>query len=267
MSGPVGRSANLEAELLALADANVREQWRLLAHAQPRGEVRTGRRTFHAITGLPFSFFNVAVVTEVPANPEKVIEDSDALFRSRGLAWCLRTRGDAAAVLEGPARRAGMRLDAMEAAMVLYPLPPAPPLAVPDLEIEDVVDVGTMERHLAVVSGAYGVADDVIASLLPPPLLLGSSFEAFLGSIDGVPASVSALVVTDQVAGVYNVGTLPVRRRRGLGTALTWHALEVGRRSGCTVGSLQSTVAGRTMYEAMGFRAIDTWSIWVSRPV
>ena len=102
-----------------------------------------------------------------------------------------------------------------------------------------------------------------MTALLPTSLLCRSAFQAFVGDVGGAPAAASALVATRAVAGVYNVGTVPGLQRRGLATAMTWHALEAGRHAGCTVGALQATMVGRAVYERMGFRPLDTWYQWV----
>lgn len=249
--------------LLALADANVVAQWRLLGDRRPGGEVIAGPGTLYVITGLPASHFNALIVTVPHRDPDGLLATARALFAERGVPWCLRARGRAAAGLEGPARHAGMVLDALETAMVLHPLGPAPPPR-DDLVIRRTQDDLSAQRHVEVVAAAFGAPVSMMASLLPTSLLTDSGFQPFVGDFRGAPVTASALVTTQVVAGVYNVGTLPALQRRGLGTAMTWHALEVGRQTGCTVGALQATVGGRAVYERMGFRALDTWYQWVA---
>jgi ribosomal protein S18 acetylase RimI-like enzyme len=78
-------------------------------------------------------------------------------------------------------------------------------------------------------------------------------FTKFLALVDGVPAAASALVISDHVAGVFNVGTLPEFRRRGLGALVSLAALEAGRERGCTLGALQSSQQAVGVYRAIGF--------------
>jgi GNAT superfamily N-acetyltransferase len=54
--------------------------------------------------------------------------------------------------------------------------------------------------------------------------------------------------------GIYNVGTLPHARRRGLASALTTHLAYEARRRGCDSASLQSTPMAERVYAAIGFR-------------
>jgi ribosomal protein S18 acetylase RimI-like enzyme len=53
--------------------------------------------------------------------------------------------------------------------------------------------------------------------------------------------------------GIFNLGTLPDARRRGVGTALTALALHEARERGCTTTSLQSTPIAEGVYASLGF--------------
>ena len=75
----------------------------------------------------------------------------------------------------------------------------------------------------------------------------------FIGSMDGVPASISGILLGKKVAGVYNVGTLPEFRMRGLGTALTLACLHEARSEGYNVGVLQSSRMASSVYKKIGF--------------
>ncbi|MGH2634422.1 MAG: GNAT family N-acetyltransferase, partial [Tepidiformaceae bacterium] len=65
--------------------------------------------------------------------------------------------------------------------------------------------------------------------------------------------------VTPHLAGVYNVATVPALRRRGIGAAMTWHAIRRGHALGCSVAILQSSEMGLHVYEQMGFRHIGAY--------
>jgi ribosomal protein S18 acetylase RimI-like enzyme len=60
-------------------------------------------------------------------------------------------------------------------------------------------------------------------------------------------------VAADDRVSVYNVGTLPEFRRRGLGTLVSRAALETGRERGCTTGVLQASGQAVGVYRAIGF--------------
>jgi ribosomal protein S18 acetylase RimI-like enzyme len=54
--------------------------------------------------------------------------------------------------------------------------------------------------------------------------------------------------------GIYNVGTLPAARRRGLGTALTVTHLHDALARGCQTARIQATAMAERLYAAVGFR-------------
>jgi predicted acetyltransferase len=74
-----------------------------------------------------------------------------------------------------------------------------------------------------------------------------------VGWIDATPVSCAMVVVTGATAGIYNVATPPEHRRRGYGAAVTWAAIEEGRRSGCDHAALQASELGAPVYRSMGF--------------
>jgi ribosomal protein S18 acetylase RimI-like enzyme len=84
----------------------------------------------------------------------------------------------------------------------------------------------------------------------------------FMARVDGVPVSKAILHLNDDIAGIYGVATLEGGRGKGLATALTKHALDVARESGCELGLLHSTPMARELYRSIGFRDVATFEIW-----
>ncbi len=75
----------------------------------------------------------------------------------------------------------------------------------------------------------------------------------FLAFDDGRPAATASVLMCGEVAGIYLVGTMKDARGKGLGTAATLAALQHARERGATVGALQSSPMGESVYRAMGF--------------
>ena len=65
--------------------------------------------------------------------------------------------------------------------------------------------------------------------------------------------------------GIYAVGTVPDRRRRGLARTLMLHVLADAHRRGARTASLQSTRLGRPLYASLGFRPTGRYEEWVPR--
>ena len=85
----------------------------------------------------------------------------------------------------------------------------------------------------------------------------------YLGALDGKPVACSALVLEAGVAGIYAVATLPEARRKGIGRAMTLRPLLEARELGYRVGVLQSSSAGRALYEALGFKHVCDYTLYL----
>lgn len=72
----------------------------------------------------------------------------------------------------------------------------------------------------------------------------------------GTPVAMAMVLVTGDVAGIFNVGVPPSRRGAGLGTAATWEAIRVGRAHGARVAVLEATDMGEPVYHRMGFETV-----------
>lgn len=87
-----------------------------------------------------------------------------------------------------------------------------------------------------------GVLDD-------PAVILVVAF------LDAAPVSAAMAMDGAGLVGIYAVGTVEAARRRGIGRAVTWRAIQEGaRRWGRDVAVLQSSEMGVPVYESMGFR-------------
>jgi predicted GNAT family acetyltransferase len=65
--------------------------------------------------------------------------------------------------------------------------------------------------------------------------------EHYVGYVDGQPACTATVLYSGRVAGVYNVATTHRLRGRGLGRAVTLHALNTAREKGCKRAVLYSS--------------------------
>jgi GNAT superfamily N-acetyltransferase len=141
--------------------------------------------------------------------------------------------------------------------MALTPSPAARP-APEELRIETVSGEASLDAFARAAFRGFGYPENAASLMLTPQLCSRPQVEAFVGRVEGEPVASAMLIASGPVAGIYWVATVPEARRRGYGEALTWAAVEAGRRAGCTVASLQASVMGRPVYERMGFqRVID----------
>ena len=67
----------------------------------------------------------------------------------------------------------------------------------------------------------------------------------------------------DEDRGIYNVGTRPHARRRGLATGVTTALLRDALARGCVTASLQATPMAERLYAGLGFRDLGRFFEYV----
>jgi predicted acetyltransferase len=87
-----------------------------------------------------------------------------------------------------------------------------------------------------------------------------------LGRLAGEPVTTVKLFFDAGVVCVHHVATLPHLRRRGIGTAITAHALREARKQGYRVAVLTSSPDGFNSYRRIGFRTYCTYGRYRWQP-
>ena len=68
-----------------------------------------------------------------------------------------------------------------------------------------------------------------------------------------MPVATSRVSCLGAVGDLMGVVTDDAFRRRGIGTAMTWAAIDAARQRGCTAITLTATEMGLPVYQRMGF--------------
>ncbi len=145
--------------------------------------------------------------------------------------------------------------------MVRFPGGEAPPLR-EGVEVVPVTDEDLLAVAERVLVEGYPMPElepVVRGSILAPGLLDGAT-RVWLAHVDGEPAAIAAAHVAGGAALVEYVAALPSARGRGAGAAATWAATL------CEPDLPAVLIAsddGRPLYEAMGYVAIERWTVWI----
>jgi ribosomal protein S18 acetylase RimI-like enzyme len=81
-------------------------------------------------------------------------------------------------------------------------------------------------------------------------------FRHYLARAGAQPVATCSLFFGAGVAGIYDVSTLSSHRRRGIGAAITRHAMHEARASGYRIAILHASQLGLSTYRSLGFETI-----------
>ncbi len=240
-------------------DANMINYWVGYGAAAGRAIEEPGRVAY--LTPVPHPLFNGAIVSTVHEGLEnfaRVVGAALAEAGGKGLWWLAPP-----AVAAGAADRlvaVGLREAGAVPAMTvdLRSLPPADNQ--PDLTIRRVESAADRALWGELAARGTGFEEPAVRALaaleprIPAERLDGQV--RLLADYKGRAVATGALVTSGDHAGIYAVSTLPEFRRRGIGRAITLHALQLGAAGGARTGFLQSSPMGLQVYESLGFREV-----------
>ena len=241
-----------DSDLVRAADESFIASFRKLAEHVAQGETHESGSVFSFITGLPLLGFNGCVVTQEASSAELAASLGWVAAHNVPFGVWIAERL-AADLAEVPTRFGLEPAASLYPGMVLYPIPHAL------TQRGDVTVVPISEPSLDEfinVLEESGLSVELAHRLISPSFAADPDVRLFVGRLDGKPVGTSIAIRGRDASGVYNVGTLPIARRRGVGSAVTWAAVEAGRTWGYDTIALQSSVMGLAMYSAMGFRTV-----------
>jgi GNAT superfamily N-acetyltransferase len=245
--------------LRAWSDENLLASFEFLVRHPPTG-VGSARREFGTAiafaAGRRSGFFNaVAILAPTPARD---IEAAVDWVRGLGQSVSLRVREDVDddAVRQAAATSGLHRSPWVDPAMVMAPLAvaSAPPAG---LRLERATPA-TLDGWYAALAASAGVPSThpFLRDMLPESGIDDADIRLLAGFLDDRPVATSVAIRSENVVGVYAVGTAESARRRGIGTAMTWAAVEEGRAWGAKAAVLQASEMGEPVYRAMGFQTV-----------
>ena len=241
-----------DSELVNAANLSFVGSFKKLVEHCPPGEIREGHGAFAFCTGLPLSLFNGCVVVAPTPAPE--LEAALEWIGQRRLPYRVFIDEQRAPGLAGVPLARGLKREPWPyPGMVLHPVPEPSP---PGLGVTVVpVTRSNLAEHLD-VRVESGMPPELARRLFSESFAIDPDVQLFTVWLEGRAVGAAAAIRTGDVSGVYAVGTLPVARRRGVGTAATWAAVAAGRTWGCDTVVLQSSEMGLSVYHAMGFRTV-----------
>ena len=231
--------------------ANLLGCWRRIAEGTTGASIERVPGAVVAVfpAGSERLFYNNAVLAQ-DLNGSRAREAAAAIVRAyesaginRYAIWAHESEQAATAEMT----RRGFRVDTTTRAMAMS----LDEIAVPRPEIE--LGPPDWNEYLRIIE----VPDELLAGVD------ASHFHILVARLEGENAAAGMAYDHEGDCGIYNVGTLPHARRRGLGTALTGLHLYRARERGCATASLQSTEIAEGVYAKLGFRDLGRFIEYV----
>lgn len=239
----------------AAADRNFVASLEKLVQHRPEGWQRQFGAVNAFVSALPFSFLNGAIIVEPPTTAD--LRAAIGFLDDAGFPYMIWIREGV--VAEAVAAE-GFRPESWSMpGMTVLPIAAPPPAD--GVTVRPVEGSASLEEHIA-MQVASGMAEPVARVMYTASFALDPDVRIFTGVLDGRPVGGSTAIRSDDVSGVYAVGTMPEARRRGIGTAVTWAAVSAGKEWGCSLVVLQSSEMGFPLYQAMGFEVLVRYAVF-----
>lgn len=261
-----------EEEVLAVV-RNLLEALRFFGHARPDAEIVDLPGLSLIFCGLNYAAFNAALQAEpIDADAQelvRLIDLSAQNFDSRSLRWTYWLCDD---FLNQPLRREAQRvfkrhgLRHLTEAPGMYAEQLAPATrALPPLEVRQVADEATRAAFAEVMSVAFEIPHSVSLSVYGAERAWRGSFQGYVGYSRGRVVTTAAAVITGDVIGLYSVATLPPHRRLGFAEAIMRQVIQQAQEThGVSRTVLQATASGLSLYEAMGYRTVTGFHVFIA---
>lgn len=247
-------------ELLAAHDRNLAAVLHHTARTTPGAVIEDDGRLLlvSTVPEWPAPYQNGALRRDHALPPDEVLSRAKPFFSGRTQGYCVWIAAHADADLEEAALAAGMRtVDGASAPRMAIDRVPDAPAIPAGVHLREVVDEAGRRAYVDVTVPAYAdsfLPEHVITAQLSSLESLHDDDVRAVVAYDGDdPVAAAMVVVSDGVAGVQFVGTVPGARRRGLAELCTQWTVRAGFELGAFAAVLEASEMGEPVYRRMGF--------------
>ena len=243
--------------------------WRLMCAGAPTPIVAAAEGIQYVFSGLPVSFFNLALLTGSGLSAETLSargREACTWAAAQSVPWMLvvtherlESGVDAAATLDACGLTAVMPMTGMLAHSV------AAAATVPGLQLTVPQDDSGCAAIVDVNALAYGMDLEASKVAIGSRTFWKDHFPV-LGVTGGKPVSCASVMMVDGLRYVALVATEPSQQRRGFADAAMRRALEnAAKTHGERPTVLHASEAGRPVYERMGYASISTHTLLMEK--
>jgi GNAT superfamily N-acetyltransferase len=207
--------------------------------------------------------FNGAAILE----PEQINADTlgavEQYFKWRGRPYSVMCLDTLVPHAEGLFARHGYSAYDTMPAMWLDGAPMDDPPGSPDVAVSRIVAPGSLATFRTILSEVFRLSMTEVNLVLSERALSVPHTHHYLGIVHGAAVATATLVLSDGVAGVWNVGTMPAYRHRGIAAAMMRHILAEARAMGYSASMLLASDDGTPLYRRLGYRALGMVQVFV----
>ena len=223
-----------------------------------KAELHEDAHLFWMLTGVPTSFLNVVLRSELPPDhANEIIDHAISHFKTKNISevswWIDPKTPDLGKFLI----RNGLTFSEGGTGMAadLNNVPDSVPNPI-GLKIIPVTNLQTLKdwaRTSTIGFGGSSAGGDLLTELLAD-VVFDPPWRTYLGLLNDRPVATSQLFLSAGVAGLYSVTCLPEARNRGIGAAITLAPLLEARALGYRISILQASDLGARVYRRLGFK-------------
>jgi GNAT superfamily N-acetyltransferase len=242
------------------ADYNFAYSIGVFSSTSKTGEVLEARDFVLANTKAPVATFNQAFLKQPSYKLDRTLDRVLAYYKRAGVPFRLHVSDeheDAARTLRARGFVQGTDAPCMVLADATCRPEGLAPIA--DLRVRRVDEAESLGHFQRIAFESFGYPVELAPLALTAELARLPTVELFVSYLGGQPACCAGLLTTGDMAGIYWVGALAEHRRRGLGAAITAHAVHAGRARGCRNACLQASTMGKRVYVRLGFVVARTY--------
>lgn len=129
--------------------------------------------------------------------------------------------------------------------------------------IEPVVNGPGLNTAIQIQAKALGFETSTITRTLGADVIRNPNVKLFIAYDESYnPLGTATIVESGNVATIWNVGTLPDKQKRGVGSEIMQKTMQFYIDRGVTDFYLMATEAGEPLYTKMGFETLENMNVW-----